>query len=346
LKSFVTGATGRLGKVLIEEMLNRGWSVDAFALPDDDTSSLQDWGVRIFRGDITDPATLSIALQISAADILFHLAGFVQLGDLGTKENEDRMHEVNVIGTRNVLNSALQHNIKKAVYLSSVAIFAPSDENSIITENTQNGTTHPYVYGQTKYLAHQEAIKVREQGLQLIIFMPGVVFGPGFPGSMLFLERLKKGQFRYIPDTIADINIPLVFSRDLVQAVFAGLDMGRFGEQYILVESSPSFQNLAKLASVVGGNHRLPKPISYRKALFYAWFVETSAKLSRRTPSITQARVKSLFARVPSAKDFYQFDTSKVRTDLNWQPTALEDALGETIYWYSSIYRKNTQEGN
>jgi len=346
LKVFVTGATGKVGRVLVEEMLKRGWTVDAFALPEDDTAVLEDWGVRVSRGDITDAISLDNAIAAAGSDVLFHLAGYVQLGDLGTKENEQRMQDVNVIGTRNVLNSALQHNVKKAVYLSSVAIFAPSNGSNIIAEDTQIETNHPGAYGQTKYLAHQEAMKIREQGLELLIFMPGIIFGPGFPGTVFLIESLKSGRLRYLPDILSKTSVPLVFSRDLSQAIFAAIEKDRFGEQYILVESSPYFKNIAMLAAELSGSKITPKLISYRRALFYAWMAEAGAKLSRRSPRITCERVRDLFARVRDIKYSYQFDTSKARTELNWQPTSLEDAIKETVDWYTHDYSKKAQEGN
>jgi nucleoside-diphosphate-sugar epimerase len=243
------------------------------------------------------------------------------------------------------LNSALEHNIKKAVYLSSTAIFAPLNGNNVITESTQNETVPPDTYGQTKYLAHQEAIEMQEQGLELLIFMPGLIFGPGFPRTVFMIEALKQRRMRYLPDNIGNINIPLVFSKDLFQAIFSGIERGRFGEQYILVESNPSLRNIVMLISDVMGNNITPKTISYRKALFFTWMAEKSAKLTGRTPRITCEQVRQLFTRKPNPRDSYQFDASKAKIELNWQPTSLKDAMKVTIDSYSLNYENKPLEG-
>ena len=80
------------------------------------------------------------------------------------------------------------------------------------------------------------------------------------------------------------------------------------------------------------------KSISYRKALFGAWLAQAANKFIRRTPRITEERVKNLFRYSQQFKYQQQFDTSKARRELDWQPTSLRDAFKETVDWFSENY--------
>ena len=335
LKAFVTGATGNVGRLLVEQLLLRGWSVDAFVLPKEDADFLVKEGVAVFRGDITDRVSVDRAIEKSIPDVLFHLAAYVRLGIVDNMKIKERMYNVNVNGTCNVLKSALRYNVKKAVYLSSVAIFGSSPEGNIMTEDTYPRAENVSVYGETKYLAYQQAMNIQEQGLALLLFIPGFIFGPGFSVTISFLKSFYEGQIKYLPDGYCEIKIPLVFNRDLAQAIFAGIEKNKFGEKYILVESSPSPQEALTLLAEMTGKETKFKFISYRRALFAIWLATAVNKFMRRAPKIADERVKSLFKSSQQFKWCQQFDTSKARRELDWEPTPLKDAFKETIDWFS-----------
>ena len=235
MKAFVTGATGRTGKLLVKELINRQWAVSAFVLPEEDAGYLEERGVTLFRGDVTDSGSIDRALDKSKPDIIFHLAGYVQLGNITENEVQEKMHDVNVNGTCNLLNCALQHGLRKVVYLSSVAIFGPTTKDSTISETTVPGDSHTGPYGLTKFLAHQDIIDFQRRGLDILVLMPGIIYGPGVSKKSAMLEAILNGQLKYLPDKLIDTNVPLVHYRDLIQAIFNGIEQDRFGEQYILV---------------------------------------------------------------------------------------------------------------
>jgi dihydroflavonol-4-reductase len=339
LKAFVTGATGRLGRLLIEQLLFRSWSVDAFVLPQEDVDFLAKKGIAVFRGDITDRASIDRAIEKSIPDVLFHLAAYVKPGILDDRKIEERMYDVNVNGTRNVLKSALQHNVRKAVYLSSVAIFGRSGQGDIITEDTPLSIgSSAAQYGKTKLLAYQEAMSIQEQGLALLVLIPGIIFGPGIPETISVLKSIYEGKIRRLPDKYYETSIPLIFSLDVLEAIFAAMERNKFGETYILAESIPAPQLLALLAETTGKEMNF-KPISYRKALLLAWLVESFNRVVGRTPRVTRSNVKSLFRKYPQ-----QFDTSKAKNELDWKPTPLKDACKQTVDWFFGNHPESPAE--
>lgn len=326
MKVFITGATGNVGTQLVNQLLLRGWSVDAFVLPNEDADSLISKGVTVFRGDVTDGASIDQAVKTSSPDVILHLAASVQLGIPSNKKIKARMYDVNVNGTRNVLTSALQNNITQVVYFSSIAIFGISKKGEIITEDTplrwENIISE---YGKSKYLAYQEAVNIQKQGLSLLIFMPGIAFGPNTSGVASIVRSFDKGNRRYLPDNDDESNLPWVFNQDIPQAVIAGIEQNRFGEKYILVESTPTHREFLNLFVEITGREIELKTISYKKAYLLAWLAETISKIKGREPKITKERIKILF------KYWQQFDTSKAKRELGWQPTPLKSALTKTI---------------
>ena len=338
MKAFVTGATGNLGKLLIEQLIQLGWSVDALVPPEEDASFLVKKGITIFKGDITDRLTVDRAIGKAIPDILFHLAAYVQIGSVEDSTIKAYMYDVNVNGTRNVLKSALQQNVNKVVYLSSVAIYSPLKGDVIINEDISPHGGHMTEYNKTKYLAYEEALSIQEQGLALLVFMPGIIFGPGFLWTVSLLESLHKGKRMYLPNGCDKIKIPMVFSRDLVRAIFAGIEKNRFGEQYIMVGSSVTLQEINTLLSEITGKEINWKFISYRKAFLAAYLFGALSKFVGRTPRITSKRVKTLYSKFGQLKNWQQFDTSKARRELHWEPTPLKDAFKATADWFSQNY--------
>ena len=344
MKAFVTGATGNVGRLLVEELLLRGWSVDAFVLPEEVDFFSNKEGVAVYQGDVGNRISVNQAMERSMPDVVFHLAAYVQLGIVGDTNAKEETNNINVNGTYNVLKSALEHDVHKAVYISSVAVFGSSERDSAINEDTSLSGEHAGEYGRTKLLAHQQAMDIQEQGLGLLVFLPGIVFGPDFPGTVKILESFYKGRMRRLPEGLNDSKIPLVYSRDLLHAIFAGIERNRFGQSYILVESSPTLRAVMELLSEVTGKDIRVKSISNRKALLAIRLREIIKRLTLRKTGIGAEKTRDRFEYLPKLKYRLEFDTSKVRKELNWQPSSLRDALRETVEWFNKSYTKSLSE--
>ena len=331
MKAFVTGATGNLGRQLVEQLLLKGWAVDAFVLPDEDAGFLAKEGVGIYQGNIRDHISVDRAMGESMPDLVFHLAAYVQLGIISDIETQEDMYNTNVKGTHNVLKAALEHNVRKAVYLSSVAIFGNSERKGPINELSSLGGDYIMEYGKTKYLAYQEAMNIQEQGLALLILLPGIIFGPGCLGTVQYLDYFYKRRMKYLPKDLNDNKIPLAFSRDIFQAIFTGIERNKFGEKYILVESSPTPEEVLRLLSEVTGKEIELKLISYRKALFGIWLREISNRLTRRKSGMNGKIARYLVKNTLQLSYRQEFDTARARRELNWEPSSLIDAIQETV---------------
>ncbi|HRK75057.1 MAG TPA: SDR family NAD(P)-dependent oxidoreductase, partial [Rhodothermales bacterium] len=132
-KILVTGATGFLGSELVRQLLAQGQSVRVLARKSATFDLLNDVAGQfdVATGDVTDP--LSVRDALKDIETVYHAAAFVSFG--GQKDAE-KLREVNVQGTANVVNSALDQQIKRLVLTSSMAAFGrPTNQREEITED-------------------------------------------------------------------------------------------------------------------------------------------------------------------------------------------------------------------
>lgn len=170
---FVTGASGLVGSHLIQSLLVKGKKVRALyrqSVPVFAGSDQCEW----IKGDILDPIGLTEALE--GVDYVYHCAAIVSFAPGAAA----KMLQSNVEGTANVVNACLVQQIKKLIFVSSVAALGRIRENEAIDE-TMNWTpeTSNSVYGQSKYLAELEVWRAMEEGLPMAIVNPVIILGAG-----------------------------------------------------------------------------------------------------------------------------------------------------------------------
>ena len=130
--AFVTGGTGFTGKALVQRLLDMGHQVVALDYKEGlKTQELRDWGAQVFLGSVTDPAIVARAME--GAEVVHHLAAAFR----ETDRPPSYYDEVNVGGTRNVLEAALERGVRKVVYCSTCGVHGnvdhpPGDEDAPI----------------------------------------------------------------------------------------------------------------------------------------------------------------------------------------------------------------------
>jgi dihydroflavonol-4-reductase len=336
MKAFVTGATGNIGRLLVGELLSQGWSVDAFVLPEEAEFFSEKEGVAVYQGNICDRNSIYQAMIKSMPDVVFHLAAYVQLGIINDMNTKEEIYNTNVNCTFNVLKSALEHGVSRAVYLSSVAAFGNSDRDGPINELSYMSGELSGEYEKTKYLGYKEAMNIQEQGLKLLIFMPGIIFGPGFPGTARYIDFFYQERTRRLPKDLIDTKIPLIYNMDLIRAIFTGIERNKFGEQYILVASSPTPREVLGLLSEVTGKEMKLKSISYRRALLGILLKAIVNRLTLRKIEVKGRVSRNLVKDLIRFRYRLEFDTSKARNELDWEPSPLKRTFQETVEWYKS----------
>jgi nucleoside-diphosphate-sugar epimerase len=161
----VTGGAGFLGSNLIRHLLARGHAVRSFDVapfeyPERDR-------VDVVQGDIRDRDTVDRAM--SGVDIVFHCAAALPL------YHADEILSCAVGGTRTVLDSALQHGVRRAVYVSSTAVYGVPDHHPLREDDRLIGVGP---YGEAKIEAERACLEYRERGLCVPILRPKTFVGP------------------------------------------------------------------------------------------------------------------------------------------------------------------------
>jgi len=251
MNGLVTGATGFIGRHLIERLTHEDHHIRALALPGEDTSALDHLGVQIARGDVLDYQSLQRAA--SNCQLIFHLAARTEASGPSRKDFE----EVNVQGTANVARAVLFVGAGRLVFCSSGALYGRAIKNRSITEDTTPIPDSPY--GQSKFLAERILLSHHQRdGLPVVLARTSAVLGPGAMSWLNFFQTIAAGRFRLIGDGqnhhhAADIA-------DIVEGLaLCGSVTGIEGQPYILAGAEPvRLRDLVQTIAEQVGATRLP----------------------------------------------------------------------------------------
>ena len=205
------------------------------------------------------------ALEMAFIDVtyVYHCAALVSFNP----KDEDKLYQNNIVGTANVVNLCLSTNVKKLSYVSSIAALGNGTEHNLIVneETERNNEAVRSDYSISKFGAEMEVWRGFQEGLDVVIVNPGVIFGNGFPkeGSSLFIQNIKDGQSFY---TLGKLGIVAV--EDVVKAMITLMKSTISGERFILVAEDITYK---ELFDRIANNLQIKKP----KYLVKKWQMQT-----------------------------------------------------------------------
>ena len=317
MRIFVTGATGFVGRNLVDRLLERGDDVVALVRDTQKAADLAEKGVQLAQGDITKRETMREPMR--GAEGLFHVAGWYRVGSRDYKT----ARAVNVVGTRNVLSLMRELDIPKGVYTSTLAVNSDTDGKRV-DENYRFDGRHLTVYDRSKWQAHHEVAEpLMREGLPLVIVMPGLIYGPG--------DTSQAGDFmrdylrRDLPVLPAKAGVCWTHIEDVVEAHLLAMDRGEPGESYIIAGPCHTFVEAYQLAEEITG-------IEAPRIHIPPWLMRVSAALmaplERLFPIPESYRSESLRAQAGAT---YWGDNRKAREELGYEPRSLEQGLRKTL---------------
>lgn len=324
---FVTGGTGYIGQLLIQELLQQDFCVQAL-IRQPNKAPFQHKNLIWYKGDITDYSSVMQAMQ--GCEQAYHIAALVTLWE----KDHHQFDIVNVYGTKNVLDTAVQNGVQRIVITSTGSVFGPSIKFPI-TENDPRTVSFFYEYERSKYEAEELARTYIAKGLQPIMVNPTRVYGPGAAteGNTVtkMIQLFMQGKWHFIPgdgETVANY----AFVHDVVQGHIQAMQKGIAGECYLLGGENKSYNEFFNtLKKLTHSNKRLYKiPIGIIKNIAQFQLAMTALGL-RKKPLLTPAFAK---------KQQYHWAISceKAVTQLGYNITAFEQGLQQTI---SSIKNNN-----
>lgn len=313
MKYFVTGATGFVGGVLAKKLRAAGHEVNASVRSPEKAKDLQALGVKLFKGDVTEKGSMREAM--SGADGIYHVAGWYKVG---AKDKRGGV-EVNINGTRNVLELMQELKIPKGVYTSTLAI--NSDTKGKLVDEAYHFTgQHLSEYDRTKAAAHDIANEFIAKGLPLVIVQPGLIYGPGDTSSVrTSLINFLRGQLPMLP---YETTLCWAHVDDIVDGHILAMEKGKIGESYHICGEPYKLYDAYQLASKVSGK-RAPMGVSPN-------LMKAMSALVKPLDAILPESYTSEGLRIIAGVT-YIGDNSKAKRELGFDPRPVSAGWAETV---------------
>ena len=321
MKILVTGGTGFTGKALVRRLLDDGHRVVALDYKEGlKTHELRAWGAEVVIGSVNDVD--AVERSMVGVEVVHHLAAAFRELDVPNSFYE----EVNVQGTRNVLEAAARHGVGKFIYCSTCGVHGNVDNPPATEDAPINAADY---YQQTKYNAEPLVMEFDRQGLPSVILRPAAIYGPGDPERFLMIfRRAASGRFPMFGSG-RTLYHPLYID-NLVDAFVQAQEPGRGnGEAYLIADQK--YLSIEELVKAVGRALDVDVRITHYPLLplmIAGHVCETVCKPFRIKPPIFPRRV-----------DWFRqnraFDITKAQRDLGYEPgVGLDEGLRRTAKWY------------
>ncbi len=321
MKVLVTGGTGFTGKALVKRLLDEGHEVISLDYKEGlKTDDLRKAGAKVVIGSVGDKEIVDKCMK--GVDVVQHLAAAFRELDVPNSYYD----EINVGGTRNVLEAAEKYNVKKVIYCSTCGVHGNVDNPPANESAPINAADY---YQQTKYAAEPVVKEFADKGMKTVIIRPSAIYGPGDPERFFMIfRRVNNGKFPMFGSG-KTLYHPL-YVENLVDAHMLAMEPGKGdGETYLIAdEEYVSIENLVqRIAKALKVDVKIPHfPIL---PLIIAGHVfEKVCKPFKIAPPIFPRRV-----------DWYRqnraFDISKAKKELGYEPkVGLDEGLRLTAKWY------------
>jgi dihydroflavonol-4-reductase len=317
----VTGANGLLGSFVVRKLIEEKQDFVALKRAGSDTSLLSDVQSKITWRDADVVDAVSLDESIRDASHVIHTAGVVSFNP----RNAKKVFEVNVEGTRNVVNACLSNNVKRLIHVSSVsALGRMKGQTSIDETNKWIDNPQHTKYAESKYLAEAEVFRGYEEGLSVALVNPSVILAPSDwtkSSSKLFKYVWEEKPF-YI-----DGNLNYVDVRDVTKAVWTLLNSSISGERFILNAGNISFANFFQ---AVAKRFQKQAPRIRVNGIFLpmlARLENVRSRLSNSEPLITRETARL-------AGNHYLYKSDKITSVLDFKFQSLD----ETLNWCCEYY--------
>ena len=323
MRTFITGGTGFIGTYVIRRLAQAGHEMVCLARETSDTSALEEVGATIVKGDVTKKGSMLEAMK--GCDWLIHLANIYTFWE----PDKQVYTEVNVEGTRNVMECALETGVSKVLHVSSMVTYGtPADVP--FTEDSKVGPVRYSEYAETKYQGDLVVWDLyRSKALPVLMVYPGGVLGAGDnKASGQYIQELARGQrpARAFDDSI----ITWVHVADVAEIIVRALEKeDNIGDKYLAGKEQLSFAQLNKMVNEVSGvplpSMHLPSSVAMAMATLFTGL----AGLTKQPPmmNMTADQCRTM-------KEGFLGEGSKAERELGISYTPIRVAVEEEIASY------------
>ncbi len=318
--AFITGATGFVGRHLVDVLLEAGWSVTAMVRNHAVASRILSPDVMLLEGDLLRPETIRSAMP-DHTDCVFHLAA-----DTSTWAKEaERQANINVGGTATILQIILDKDIKRMVHVSTASVFG--EHSGLITEETPRlGAKSHIGYIRTKSYAERKVKEAVERGLSATIVNPTHIIGRYDSHNWArLIQMMANGTLPGTPPGSGNF----ANGRAVAEATLAAYHKGKDGENYILGGPKASFYDFLEIAAEKLGLAKPKKPMPAFSLKILAKTLGMISVFSGTRPMVTPE--EAFFA-----SENQDASSEKAQRELGYRIVPIEQSIDENIAFLRS----------
>jgi dihydroflavonol-4-reductase len=314
----ITGATGQVGNAIARRLAGDGVQVRALVRSPERARVLPD-GVEPVFGDVTDAASVRAALDGSGT--VYHAAGIPEQW----RRDVDEFARVNVEGTRNVVEAALDAGVERFVYTSTddVLVQAPGatfDESAL----SPNPGVTPYQ--RSKQEADRIVTAALDRGLPAVFLHPAGVYGPA-PFLVKGLNDLLMQLAKRKTPALLPGGMAVAYSEDVADGHVRAAASAPVGARYLLAESFQPLTDIARAVAAAEPRAKVPRvmPLAVARAVSAAG--EGVARVTGKPPMIPRSVLQFLErGSRPSG--------ARARSELGWNPTPFPTGVDRTLAYF------------
>lgn len=318
----ITGGSGHLGNVLARKLVEHDHRVWLLLLEHE--KNVVEGAEKIYYGDVRVKTSLQPLFEDAREYkvIFIHCAGIVSI----KSEFSQRLYDVNVGGTKNIVDLCEQYGVHKLLYISSVHAIPDNTHGEIITEtrifDAHKVTGH---YAKSKTEATEYVLDAGKRGLHVNVIHPSGIIGPSDFGRghmTTLITDYCEGRLVAAMDGGYDF----VDVRDVAEGIIACADKGSPGECYLLTNRYYTIRELMDMLCRITGRKKV-------RSYLPLWFVRITApaaelyyKMLKQPPLYTKYSIYTL-----STDNRYSH--KKATDELGYGTRAMEKTLKDTFDW-------------
>lgn len=317
----ITGAAGHLASTIIKYLRNTDCHIRGLILPSE--SGEDDRQITYYKGDITKKESLEgifSGLECNEV-IVVHTAGIISIGD----EVTPLLYNVNVKGTKNIIEQCMRHHVKRLVYISSVHAIPETNETATISETADfSKDTVVGAYAATKAEATEAVLEAVKNGLDAVVVHPSGIVGPYDSGNNHIVQLISMCISGRLPAGVTG-GYDFVDVRDVAKGCLEAAEHGAKGSCYILSNRYFTIKELLEcVRRTAGGRKKVCLPMGLARTFVPVF--EWAARITHTRPLYTRYALYTI-----SSNGHFTHD--KATAELGYHPRDMQATIADTISW-------------